>query len=60
MGGQLPEQLLRVVLGELDVEVLDGLEGGETLITGPFRALRSLKAGDAVAEEKPEDGPSAG
>ena len=49
------------LLGELDVEILDGLEGGETLITGPFRALRALKDGDAVTEEeKPEDGPSAG
>ena len=49
------------LLGELDIEILDGLEGGETLITGPFRALRSLEAGDAVTEEeKPDDGPSAG
>ena len=31
---------------------MDGLKGGETIITGPFRALRSLKAGDAVREEK--------
>jgi HlyD family secretion protein len=49
------------LLGELDVEVLEGLEGGETLITGPFRALRNLKPDDAVAEEeKPDDGPAAG
>ncbi len=49
------------LLGELDIEILDGLEGGETLITGPFRALRSLEAGDPVTEEeKPDDGPSAG
>lgn len=47
------------LLGELDVEILDGLEGGEILITGPFRALRSLKPGDAVTEEEePDDEPS--
>ena len=49
------------LLGELDVEILDGLKGGETLITGPFRALRSLKPGDAVTEEeKPDDEASGG
>ncbi len=46
------------LLGELDVEILDGLEGGETLITGPFRALRSLEPGDPVTEEEePDDDP---
>ena len=49
------------LLGELDVEVLEGLEGGETLVTGPFRALRNLKPDEAVTEEeKPDDGPAAG
>jgi hypothetical protein len=43
------------------VEVLEGLEGGETLVTGPFRALRNLKPGDAVVEEeKPAEGPAVG
>ncbi|MCG6927138.1 MAG: efflux RND transporter periplasmic adaptor subunit [Acidobacteria bacterium] len=47
------------LLGELDVEVRGGLEGGETLVTGPFRALRSLKPGDAVTEaEEPAHGPT--
>lgn len=40
------------LLGELSLEVLEGLSGGEKIVTGPFRALRSLKAGDAVREEK--------
>lgn len=40
------------LLGELSVEVRKGLEGGETLITGPFRALRSLKPGDRVKVEE--------
>ena len=48
------------LLGELSVEVKEGLEGGETLVTGPFRALRSLKPGDAAeAEKKPGRAPSA-
>src|SRR5688572_445040 len=45
------------LLGELSLEVTDGLKGGETLITGPFKSLRTLKPGDAVKkEEKKEDG----
>jgi len=42
------------LLGELNMEVLDGLKGGETLITGPFKALRNMKPGDAVKLEKPK------
>jgi len=40
------------LLGDLNVEVLDGLKGGETVITGPFRILRDLKGGELVREEK--------
>ena len=52
------------LMGELSVEVTEGLEEGATIITGPFRVLRSLKPGDAVREEKKKkdggpDGPSA-
>jgi HlyD family secretion protein len=43
------------LLGELAVEVTEGLKGGETLISGPFRELRTLKPGDAVREAKPEE-----
>jgi HlyD family secretion protein len=39
------------LLGELSLEVVEGLEGGETIVTGPFRALRSLKPGDRVRPE---------
>jgi HlyD family secretion protein len=39
------------LLGELSLEVLEGLQGGETIVTGPFRALRSLNPGDRVREE---------
>jgi HlyD family secretion protein len=49
------------LLGELSVEVLDGIKEGETLITGPFRELRELKPGDLVREQKPEEaGPPRG
>ncbi len=46
------------LLGETTLEVLEGLKGGETIVTGPFRALRDLKPGDAVREEKPDEKPS--
>jgi len=50
------------LMGELSVEVLKGVRGGETIVTGPFRALRSLKPGDAIEREKakkPGEPPSA-
>ena len=40
------------LMGDLSVEVLSGLKGGETLITGPNRALRDLKGGEKVRAEK--------
>jgi HlyD family secretion protein len=40
------------LLGELSVEVLRGLSGGEKIVNGPFRALRDLDEGDPVREEK--------
>ena len=42
--------------GELAVEVVSGLSGGETLITGSFKALRTLKPGDEVKLEMPKTG----
>ena len=45
------------LLGELSLEVTEGLKGGEKLITGPFKSLRELKPDDAVkVEEKKKDG----
>ena len=44
------------LLGELSTEVAGGLKGGESLITGPFKALRALKPGDPVQLEKPKKG----
>ncbi len=40
-----------------DVEILRGLEEGERVITGPYRALKDLTAGDAVkVDDKSADG----
>lgn len=39
------------LFGELSLEVREGLKGGETIVTGPFRALRTLTPGQAVAAE---------
>jgi HlyD family secretion protein len=44
------------LMGDLSVEVRGGLAGGETLITGPFRALRALHPGDAVTVAAPKTG----
>jgi len=40
------------LMGDLSVEILSGLKGGETLVTGPNRALRDLKGGEALRAEK--------
>jgi HlyD family secretion protein len=42
------------LLGELSLEVVSGLKGAETVITGPFRSLRTLKPGDLVKLEAPK------
>ena len=40
------------LMGDLDVEILSGLKGDETVVIGPFRVLRDLKGGELVHEEK--------
>lgn len=40
------------LLGDLNVEVLGGLTGGEQVITGPFRVLRDLQGGEQVRVDK--------
>ena len=42
------------LIGDLSIEVTDGLQGGETVITGPFKALREINPGDAVKLEEPK------
>jgi HlyD family secretion protein len=36
------------ISGELMVEVVTGIQPGEEVITGPFKALRQIKDGDRV------------
>jgi HlyD family secretion protein len=48
------------LIGDLSIEVISGLKGGETVITGPFKALRTLNPGDAVTLEKPKEGEGRG
>jgi len=38
--------------GSLEIEVKSGLEPGQEIVTGPFRALRELKDGDKVVVKK--------
>jgi len=40
---------------ETSVAVLEGLKDGDAVVTGPYRALRDLKNGDAVKEKKTEE-----
>ncbi|MDQ3283236.1 MAG: efflux RND transporter periplasmic adaptor subunit [Acidobacteriota bacterium] len=42
------------LMGDSNVEIVKGLRGGEQIITGPFRALRDLKDGSKVREQKEE------
>jgi HlyD family secretion protein len=46
------------LMGELSVEVKSGLQGGETIVIGPFKALRELKDGDAIRQEEAKKGAS--
>jgi HlyD family secretion protein len=56
-GGKARFQPIRTGLtGELSIEVVSGLHGGETLVTGPFKALRTLKPDDPVHLAKPKEG----
>ena len=40
------------LLGDLNVEVTEGLKGGETIIVGPFKSLREMKGGELVKIDK--------
>ena len=40
---------------ETSVAIVEGLKDGDTVVTGPYRALRDLKNGDAVKEKKAEE-----
>jgi HlyD family secretion protein len=40
--------------GESNIEIVKGLTEGQQIVTGPFRALRDIKDGSAVREQKEE------
>lgn len=42
------------IKGELEVEVTEGLKGGEEVVIGPFRALRELAPGKQVVVDNTE------
>ena len=47
------------IAGDDAFEVIEGLSGGETIVTGPFRRLRDLQHGDKVKAAKPAKGKGA-
>lgn len=48
-GGKVEFRKVRTgITAELQIEVLDGVKEGEEIVTGPFKALRSLRIGDKV------------
>jgi HlyD family secretion protein len=54
-GGKARFQPLKTgLIGDLSIEVTDGLKGGETVITGPFKALREINPDDLVKLEEPK------
>jgi len=40
--------------GESNIEIVSGLKEGQQIVTGPFKALRELKDGSKVKEQKEE------
>ena len=52
-GGKAKLRLVKSgISDETSVAILTGVKDGETVVTGPYRALRDLKHGDAVKEKK--------
>lgn len=47
------------ISADLQTEVLEGLADGEEIVTGPFKALRTLKIGDRVKVDNSAAGPDA-
>ena len=43
------------ISSDSDQEIIEGLEQGETVISGPFRVLRNMNDGDVVEEKDPEE-----
>ncbi len=43
------------ITGEKDFEIVSGLSEGDVIVTGPFKALRTLKSGDKVKVAKKKE-----
>jgi HlyD family secretion protein len=43
------------IMGDMDIEIVKGLGGGEEIITGSYQTLRELKDGDPVKVKKEEN-----
>ncbi|MFA9453423.1 MAG: efflux RND transporter periplasmic adaptor subunit [Candidatus Aminicenantaceae bacterium] len=48
--------IIKGIMGELQVEITSGLEGGQTIVVGPYSALRQLKDGTLVKPEAKSEG----
>lgn len=59
-GKSLRREVKTGIHDELWVEVTEGLAEGDLVITGPYRTLRALKAGEAVKVEKKSEKDKAG
>ncbi|HEX8253343.1 MAG TPA: efflux RND transporter periplasmic adaptor subunit [Thermoanaerobaculia bacterium] len=44
------------LIGDSNIEIVRGLTPGQEIVTGPFRALRDIKDGSKVREQKEEKG----
>jgi HlyD family secretion protein len=51
-GKAIFKQVKTGIMGEMDIEVKDGLEGNEQIVTGTYQTLRDLKDGDAIKIKK--------
>ncbi|HEU4419580.1 MAG TPA: hypothetical protein VFT55_11620, partial [Planctomycetota bacterium] len=44
------------ITGEMDIEVLEGLEPGDEVVSGPYQVLRNLKEWDHIAIDESRKG----
>lgn len=44
------------IVGESDIEVVTGLEADQTIVTGSYKTLRTLKDGDAIKSDEKQGG----
>lgn len=43
------------IMGDMDIEVVEGVKEGDEIVTGTFQTLRELKNGDAIKVKKEEE-----